>query len=618
VARRPSDPQLRTAVTVGTIIQELLPRGANPAAAAPAGDEPDWEIMPLWPPDLFAVVATLAERSGFYTEPGIALSTSQDGRRRKRQRAEEAERLGERWARDPTGTPPAAVFTLWDRLRRAWDEPVASGPGIGGRWKQAAMRLLAIADEACAGVGFPPNANGALTIATFVYQEYLTAYKASRGGRSGTLPHLPHSLALAVPPSRACVMPKGLTPEVGCTLRSTSHNLALLPPLGQVAAEWRMVNWSSETPAPGNGGGADIAPFNLLVVPFPYVLDGNAFTCERKPDGPDVDGYFTLKATWLGTDAPKDQAQSVANFISDLIDAAERDGGAVNAVILPETALPSQVAQWVADLLAHEHPHLEMFVSGVMAPPPPRPPGGERPFARNAAFVARFDRGRAVDRYQQAKHHRWRVDPNQVQRYRLSHVLEASRSWWEAIDLADRRMVFGLDARQAVVAALICEDLARYDPVLPVLASVGPNLVIALLMDGPQLRSRWPSRHAAVLADDPGSAVLTVTSLGMVRRSETPAGATPRDCVAMWTERGQNPRELDLDTGAHALFLSLAAHQKRQKTLDIRRQRDSGGLIEYRLAGCRNVKLPDGHPHGWLFNAPSAAHIAGVEGSDRQ
>jgi hypothetical protein len=49
--------------------------------------------------------------------------------------------------------------------------------------------------------------------------------------------------------------------------------------------------------------------------------------------------------------------------------------------------------------------------------------------------------------------------------------------------------------------------------------AIGPNLVIALLMDGPQLENRWPARYATVLAEDPGSAVLTVTSLGMVRRS---------------------------------------------------------------------------------------------------
>jgi hypothetical protein len=44
-------------------------------------------------------------------------------------------------------------------------------------------------------------------------------------------------------------------------------------------------------------------------------------------------------------------------------------------------------------------------------------------------------------------------------------------------------------------------------------------LLIALLMDGPQLKSRWSGRYAGVLAEDPGSSVLTLTSLGMALRS---------------------------------------------------------------------------------------------------
>ena len=47
------------------------------------------------------------------------------------------------------------------------------------------------------------------------------------------------------------------------------------------------------------------------------------------------------------------------------------------------------------------------------------------------------------------------------------------------------------------------------------LRAVGPNLIIALLADGPQIASRWPGRYAAAFADDPGSSVLTLTSAGM-------------------------------------------------------------------------------------------------------
>ena len=142
-----------------------------------------------------------------------------------------------------------------------------------------------------------------------------------------------------------------------------------------------------------------------------------------------------------------------------------------------------------------------------------------------------------------------------------------------------------------IISALICEDLARYDPVLPILAAVGPNLVIALLMDGPQLERRWSGRYATALAEDPGSAVLSVTSLGMVRRSKPPAGANRRDCIGLWKNRDGQARELDILEGNHALLLALSVGNGSQRTLDLRGRQDAG--LEYRLGGVRPVKLID-------------------------
>jgi hypothetical protein len=67
--------------------------------------------------------------------------------------------------------------------------------------------------------------------------------------------------------------------------------------------------------------------------------------------------------------------------------------------------------------------------------------------------------------------------------------------------------------------SLVCEDLAQNDDVAALIRSVGPTIVLTVLLDGPQLTSRWAARYASVLADDPGSAVLTLTSFGMARRS---------------------------------------------------------------------------------------------------
>ena len=77
------------------------------------------------------------------------------------------------------------------------------------------------------------------------------------------------------------------------------------------------------------------------------------------------------------------------------------------------------------------------------------------------------------------------------------------------------------------IVALVCEDLARLDAVADLLRTVGPTLVLTVLLDGPQLASRWTARYASILADDPGSAVLTLTSFGMVERSRPGGQARP-------------------------------------------------------------------------------------------
>ena len=106
-------------------------------------------------------------------------------------------------------------------------------------------------------------------------------------------------------------------------------------------------------------------------------------------------------------------------------------------------------------------------------------------------------------------------------------MLDPDLTWWEKINISNRQCFFHVFRQGACLATLVCEDLARIDPVQTVLRSVGPNLVVALLLDGPQWERRWPGRYATVLADDPGSAVLTVTSLGMVRRSVMPGEKAP-------------------------------------------------------------------------------------------
>jgi hypothetical protein len=186
--------------------------------------------------------------------------------------------------------------------------------------------------------------------------------------------------------------------------------------------------------------------------------------------------------------------------------------------------------------------------------------------------------GRQTVSHQQSKHHRWRLDKRQIVQYGLGSCLDVKSQWWEHISIGNREVYFVVLDNWLTVCSLICEDLARQDPVSNIVRAVGPNLVIALLMDGPQLNSRWPARYATVLADDPGSSVLTLTSLGMSELSRPPAEKTRSRAVALWKDAKSGDAEsIELPKDAEAIVLSLSRVQETEWSADGRNDQGMTG-----------------------------------------
>src|SRR5262249_7918878 len=119
-----------------------------------------------------------------------------------------------------------------------------------------------------------------------------------------------------------------------------------------------------------------------------------------------------------------------------------------------------------------------------------------------------------------------------------------------------------------------CEDLAQIDNVVEVIRSVGPTGVLTPLLDGPQLSSRWAARYASVLADDPGSAVLTLTSFGMVERCR-PHGRDSSRVVALRKDPVRRLREIKLEPGAQGVLLTLCGSRTARRSVDGRRPVDN-------------------------------------------
>ena len=190
----------------------------------------------------------------------------------------------------------------------------------------------------------------------------------------------------------------------------------------------------------------------------------------------------------------------------------------------------------------------------------------------------------------QGKHHRWCLDRNQILQYGLGGRIPASKDCWEATPVANRELHFFTYESWLTWAVLICEDLARQDPVVEALRAVGPNLLIALLMDGPQLRNRWPARYASVLAEDPGCSVLTLTSVGMSGRSKPRSRETDRSrTIGLWRDAIYGDQELELEGDSVGCVLSLVCKVEEEYTID---GRGDGGNANFPVyAGLHPVFL---------------------------
>jgi hypothetical protein len=356
--------------------------------------------------------------------------------------------------------------------------------------------------------------------------------------------------------------------------------LALLPPIGEIDTGWTCTTGSFRQRE-------DAQHFELLLVPFPYAIGGDAFSAAAR--GAARTGYYfaTNPHEWCPKDRNSKVTSKIGEFLLGLIKQANRDGGHVNSLAMPELAMDLRTAQKVECDLAKGG--LEMFITGALES---RADG-----KRNCAYVALLDDSeymRTQPRRTQTKHHRWRLDRSQISRYHLGHRLDASRTWWEDIDLSDRSATFTVFRPDTTLAVLICEDLARVEPAQTALRAVGPNLVLALLLDGPQLGDRWPGRYATVLAEDPGSSVLSLTSVGMVNRGGH--GHSGHTAVALWKEAGGQSRSLELPHGDHALLLSLAFVQQDRQTLDGRTDRNR--TVGVSLVHARPIRHPN--PPKWL------------------
>ena len=386
----------------------------------------------------------------------------------------------------------------------------------------ALIKILSIADEASIGLGLPSRGEGKQQRIQHV------AFKALNS--HGTLtPDIARTIV--------SVLPKHHTPTGGLSLRSMSHHLAL-----HVGSD----SYARWLHAPRVNG----SQMNVLVVPWPLKVRPYQFKEAELSEYEFARGFggFDLVADEDGGDP--------VDFLKGLLENAFKTCRKIDAVIFPEASLSPEQFEKIS---INVRQYNAFLVAGVQT----RGENGCPP--RNQVWVRL---GITNTRYEQDKHHRWRLDRRQIEMYGIGGALNPDIEWWEYIGVQSRAINFLALDTDFTMCCLVCEDLARQEPVGELVRAVGPNLVIALLADGPQLAQRWPARYATVLADDPGSSVLTVTSLGMAQLAKPPAGVSRSRSVALWKDAMGNVEEIVLPPESVAAVLNLRARKRPEWTAD--------------------------------------------------
>lgn len=613
--------------SIGELLERLFPsadNGAPPYLCFPmrdGGHPAGYDGLPFLPPDMFAATAYLLELSGAYHHI-IPEITGRPPRERRlvimglediRQIRTSAQAWREfRPERDYDPDDPT-VYASWlagagsgmHLLYDLWHEvfvasattPVfrsvksQSPPPIW--WKPAALLAIA-ADEAARGIGFEVAPSGgepgqvsdwadrqpspSLLIGHRLARTFRTVGDDTARNDEGVLYYGVTSISTASE-DMVSVLPKARTAAVGCTLRSLSHHLALLPPRGVARASWTPYLYGRSPP--------DERQMNLLLIPFPFSMPAHAFRPSARFSGPGVGwGFFDVEQTWLTSLTPN----ILIEFIGALVKEASRECDAIHGIVLPELALDQALYSQLSRDLPQILPGIELFVSGQSGDAK-----GRRGNFVSVTLYQNSDDDPSARRglvSRREKHHRWKIDSTQIADYGLEGILSPSLSWWEDIDLLSRRVDFGVVRCGTILSAMICEDLARVDPCQELLRAVGPSIVFALLMDAPQFRHRWPARYATVLADDPGTAILTLTSRALMTRQHrigTHPSKGPEDrVVALWRDDRGTTREIACPNGAHGIRLTLAGRRVTDATLD---GRDDPMSVSWRYAGHSPVRV---------------------------
>ena len=232
-----------------------------------------------WPPDVFALTSAVFERTGCYRH------VVSDGFVRSAEWQRDAEAAGNQWwksvnerlagrAASPSevegAAEPELVRELRTELAQSADKITMEQLRVLGdpdaeKLTSVLLKLHAIADEACTGLGLPGNTPSRSALAHCLANLLLVA--------KGSLSSLPEPSGV--------VLPKMRTPQKGLTLRSLALHLTYHAT--EVEVMWRVTQWPN----------LEENTLNLLAIPWPPKVQSTFFHAES--DTLESVRYFRFK-----------------------------------------------------------------------------------------------------------------------------------------------------------------------------------------------------------------------------------------------------------------------------------------------------------------------------------
>lgn len=422
---------------------------------------------------------------------------------------------------------------------------------------RALIEIHCIADECCKGVGLtglPANrANPYILLSNL--------YLITNGSLSTINKHV------------GIVLPKMRTSQKGLSIRSFSHHAMFQD--SEVEVMWRMFPWAN----------IQEDTLNVLNICWPFEVNNNNFDSASE--------RFEKVQRFNYSSQPKDKTLEfeTAMVINTMEGYREKGIRRIHMIVMPEASLTiKQFNKLLIDLVIYYRrvkvkqnqklEQLPIIICGVSTEPTKEERG------RNELYIASFfaDSWYSISQH---KHHRWKMDSNQIRQYGLSSRMSTSRDWFENIDVPQRRLSIVAPNGWLTICPLICEDLAQLDPMANLIRGIGPTMLIALLADGPQLAHRWPGRYSSLFTDDPGTSVLTITSSGMLGLSRPINGEeSDTSTVCLWrdqingTKQIKNP-EISSSTRSQHHVLTLSTAWIEEITVDGRSDHMNASVIAY-------------------------------------